>query len=82
MIAIRKYRIFGIALFDLVLASVGMVIIFLFARSLHFPKLNPVVFIIAALLVTVPVGSVVHVLFGVNTQLNYDLGLSGKPVRT
>ena len=80
MLSIRKYRMFGIALFDIILGAIGMIIIFLIARYLYFPKLNYFVFIIFALLLTIPTGILFHILFGINTQLNYNLGLSNKPL--
>lgn len=79
MLALRQYRIFGIALFDLVLGVVGMIIIFLLARWKFFPNLSVWPFIIAAVLLTVPIGIAFHIIFGVNTQLNYYLDLSNKP---
>lgn len=76
---IRRHKIFGLAIFDLVLGIIGMVILFLILWRWHFPKLNPINFIIAAILLTIPVGILFHILFGTNTALNYDLGLSNKP---
>lgn len=76
---LRGPRIFGLAIFDLVSALIGMVIIFLVAKAYHFPHLDAGPFVWAAVLLTLPTGILFHVLFGVNTQLNYDLGLSKKP---
>jgi len=76
---INKYRIFGLRLFDLVLALVAMVIVFLLAWYYHFRKLDWWKFVLTAVLLTIPLGIVFHTLFGVNTQLSYDLGLSYKP---
>lgn len=76
---IRKYKIFGLAVFDLVVACLGMIILFLIAWKWHFSSMSPVPFVIAAILLTIPVGIVFHVIFGVNTALNYRLDLSGKP---
>lgn len=79
MLAIRKYRIFGLAIFDLVTAMLGMIIIFLLAKWKHFPNLSIWPFIIAGALLAIPIGVAFHIIFGVNTKLNYDLGLSNKP---
>jgi len=79
---LRSVRIFGIAVFDLTLAVAGTVIIMVLCR--HFHKYNgkkpPLInFIIAGILLAVPIGIFVHVLFGTDTTLNYRLGLSNKP---
>jgi len=79
MLQIRKYKIFGLAAFDLILAMVGMVILFLLMKKWHFPKLNTWNFVFAAIFLTIPVGIVTHVIFGINTTLNMKLGLSGVP---
>lgn len=76
---INKYRIFGLRLFDLILSLVIMVIIFLMVWKYHYPQLNYWNFVIAAVLLTIPLGIVFHVIFGVNTELNYKLGLSYQP---
>lgn len=73
---LRSHRLFGIALFDLILAFIGTVIILLIARYKWFPSLSIYNFIIAGILLTIPLGIFFHVIFGVNTQLNYTLGLS------
>lgn len=78
MLSIRKYRIFGIAIFDTVLALIGLVGLFLLARWKHFPNLSIWPFIITGIILTIPIGIFFHVLFGVNTTLNYRLGLSEK----
>ena len=77
--ALRKPRICGIAVFDLVTALIGMVIIFSIAWRLHFYSLSYLPFLGASLLLTLPVGIVVHVIVGVNTSLNSYLGLSLQP---
>lgn len=76
---INKYRIFGLRLFDLTLALVAMIVVFLLAWRYHFRKLDWWKFVIAAVILTIPLGMVFHIIFGVNTQLSYDLGLSYKP---
>lgn len=78
---IRSYRIFSIAIFDLVLSMIGMVLIFLIAKQYHFKSLETWRFVFAGIIVAIPVGIVFHIIFGINTQLNYNLGLSGPPKR-
>lgn len=79
MISLRSHRLFGIALFDLILSMIGMIFLFLLAWKFYFPNLDWKRFIIAAILLTIPVGITFHVLFGINTKLNSELGLSNKP---
>lgn len=81
MLAIRKYRVFNIAIFDLVSSLIGMIIIFLIAKNKYFKELKIENFILAAIFVTIPIAITFHILFGVNTQLNHNLGLSKKPDR-
>jgi len=76
---LRSHKIFGLAVFDLVLSFVGVILIFLLTWRIYFRNLDWWRFVIAAIVVTIPIGIVFHVLFGVNTQLNYQLGLSNKP---
>lgn len=76
---IRKHKIFGIAIFDLSISFVAIIIIFLIAWKSYYHYLDWWKFLIAALIVTLPISIFAHVLFGVNTQLNYSLGLSDKP---
>ena len=76
---LRSYRIFGIALFDLVASLILFTLLFVYIHKKQFPDLNQATFIIAGLLLTIPFGIIAHVLFGVNTTLNYNIGLSNKP---
>ena len=76
---IRSRRIFGIALFDLVSAIIGTVIILLIAKWKWFPKLKTVNFVAAGVLLAVPLGIFFHIIVGRDTTLNYKLGLSGEP---
>ena len=77
--SLRSHRVFGIAIFDLTLGAVGMALLFLLAWRLKFHHLSPAHFLLAGVVLTIPVGIAVHVLTGTNTTLNYRLGLSGKP---
>ena len=79
MLEIRKYRIFNIAIFDLVTSLVATILIFAVAKKKYFDDMNMIPFIIAGILVSIPLGIFVHVIFGINTQLNYSLQLSKKP---
>lgn len=76
---IRSYRIFGLAIFDLVSALLGTILIVLWAKKKHFPDLPVQPFLWTALIVTIPLGVVTHILFGTNTTLNYRLGVSRRP---
>jgi hypothetical protein len=77
--SIRSFRIWGISVFDVVTAIVGLVIIFLIAKHFHFPKLDNSNFIWAGILLALPIGIAFHILFGTNTTLNSKLGLSYPP---
>lgn len=76
---LRKPRLFGLAIFDLTSAIIGLVLVLLVARRYFFPDLRPMNFCIAGTMLTIPIGIVFHILFGVNTTLNYRLGLSHRP---
>lgn len=76
---LRSYRILNIAMFDVVTSIVFLAFIFIVAQRHYYPKLNWKKFIISATLLAIPIGIVFHILFGVNTQLNYIMGLSDKP---
>jgi len=76
---IRSRRIFGIALFDLILAIVGAVLILLIAKWKWFPHLNTLNFVVAGILLAIPLGIFVHIIVGKDTTLNYKLGLSNEP---
>lgn len=76
---IRKYKFFGFSIFDLVTSFIGMILLFLIAWKVYFPKLDWWKFLIAAVFLTIPFGIIIHVFFGVNTKLNYVLGLSNEP---
>lgn len=76
---LRKYRLGGIALFDLVTSMIGTVIILLIARHMKKSQLPIKNYIFAGILLAVPLGIFTHVIIGKNTTLNYKLGLSEKP---
>ena len=75
---LRSHKIFGLAIFDLSISFIFIIVLFMVAWKVHFRKLDWWKFMIAAILVTIPIGITFHILFGVNTKLNYDLGLSNK----
>jgi hypothetical protein len=79
MLAIRKYKIFGLSIFDIVVGVIGTVAIFLGMWRWHFRQLKAWNFVLAGIVLTIPIGIATHILFGVDTTLNYKLGLSGKP---
>lgn len=82
---LRQYRWKKIALFDLISSFILMIAIFyfcyLYAQKATNQKLNLSIFMIWAILLTIPTGILFHVLFGVKTQLNYRLGLSEEPIQ-
>ncbi len=73
---IRDHRIAGITIADLLAAILGTVIIFLICWKKWFPNLDPIRFVLAGILLAVPIGITFHILFGINTHLNKKLGLS------
>lgn len=77
---LRSYKIFGMAIFDLSLSFIFIILLFMIAWKSHFKQLDWWKFLLAAILVTLPISITFHVLFGVNTKLNYELGLSKKPI--
>lgn len=76
---LRSYKIFGLAIFDLSISFIFMIALFMVSWKVHFKNLDWWKFLLVSIVVTLPIGIVFHVLFGVNTQLNYTLGLSNKP---
>lgn len=76
---LRSFRIFGMAIFDIVLSLAGMIIVMLLSHHYHYPDLPKDNFVWAAVLTMFPIAIVSHVVLGVNTSLNYRLGLSRKP---
>jgi hypothetical protein len=75
---LRSYKIFDIAVFDLVISFIGIVLLFFISWKVHFKHQDIKKFIIAGIICTIPISITFHVLFGVNTALNYKLGLSNK----
>jgi hypothetical protein len=76
----KNYKIFGLSVFDIVSSMIGLAVIFVIAQQVWFKNLNIWHFILAGIILAIPVGIVFHVIFGVNTTLNYRLGLSNKPI--
>jgi hypothetical protein len=76
---LRQHKIVGLAIFDLVLSFLGIISIFLISWKLHYRHLNVWNFILAGIILTIPISITFHTLFGVNSQLDYFLGLSDKP---
>ena len=68
---LRSYRVAKIALFDLLLSFIILAYIStLFGYSYWL-----------GIIMTLPISIIAHLLFGIDTQLNYYLGLSKEPVR-
>lgn len=59
----------GIAIFDVVMSIIGMIVL---ADYIGIRK-------ITAVLLAVPIGVIFHYIFGIDTELNYFLGISNKP---
>jgi ABC-type Fe3+-siderophore transport system permease subunit len=76
---LRKNKILGIAIFDLTVSAIALILLFLLAWRVHFHKLHWYTFVLAGLILTIPLGIIIHVFFGANTMLNYKLGLSNYP---
>ena len=75
---LRSYRFMNLAIFDLVSAFGGMILL-TWLLNTYYPQLG--MKYCTALLITIPIGIVVHYLLGIPTQLNYKLGLSGSPIQ-
>ena len=75
----KRVRLLGISVFDLIGGLIATIAVFLLAHHYHFKKLNVWPFVVAAILLTIPIGIVFHVIFGVNTKINSMLGLSRVP---
>ena len=73
---IRSVRIFGLAVFDLSLAIVGTALLMLLFWYIHFRDMAWWPFVVAGILLAIPIGIFVHAAFGINTRLNHALGLS------
>ncbi len=76
---LRRPRVCGLVVFDTLLALIGLVVILTIAWKVHFGKLPYMNFVVVAFLILFPLAIFSHILVGVNTTLNYNLGLSGKP---
>jgi ABC-type uncharacterized transport system permease subunit len=81
IVSLRRHRVFGIAIFDLVSSFIGVITIFLLVWRLRFQNISPWNFVIAGILLTIPIGIFFHIIFGVDTRLNSLLGLSNPPSR-
>ena len=77
----QRIYFLGISIIDLGISLLAMLAIFTIAWRYHFRELALWKFIIAAIVLTIPLGIIFHVIFGVNTQINWKLGLSNKPER-
>ena len=64
---LRSHKIFGLAIFDLSMAFIGVIMLFMIAWRVHFKELDWWKFLLAAIIVTIPLSITFHVLFGVNT---------------
>ena len=76
---LRRPRVCGLVVFDTILALIGLVVILSIAWKVHFSKLPYINFAVVSFLILFPLAIFSHILVGVDTTLNYNLGLSGKP---
>ena len=76
---LRRPRVCGLVVFDTLLALIGLVVILTIAWKVHFRKLPYMNFVIVSFFILFPLAIFSHILVGVNTTLNYNLGLSDKP---
>ncbi len=77
--SLRRFRVCDLVVFDTLLAVIGLVIVFTIAWKIHFSKLPYGNFVIASVLLVLPIAIFSHILVGTNTTLNYNLGLSYNP---
>ena len=73
--SIRDYRVGSLAIADWVATLIAAIIISFFVRD---KKLEPSDIFYRFLILTF-IAILTHVLFGINTQLNYLMGISGPP---
>ena len=76
---LRRPRVCGLVVFDTLLALIGLIVILTIAWKVHFSKLPYMNFVIVSFLILFPLAIFSHILVGVDTTLNYKLGLSDKP---
>ena len=76
---LRRPRVCGLVVFDTLLALIGLAIVFTIAWKVHFSELPYRNFVVVTILLLFPLAIFSHILVGVNTTLNYHLGLSYKP---
>lgn len=74
---VRSFRIFDIALFDLIASIIGLYYLF----SFLYPNQPNVFYWSWVAVLVLPISVVAHLLTGTPTMLNYYLGLSPKPIR-
>ena len=72
---LRSFRIFGIALFDLIGTILGILI----GLKVLFPNREVSFYISWTILLMMPLSVISHLIFRVPTQFNYYLELSRKP---
>lgn len=76
LVYLRSFRLFGIALFDLISAFLGMIIISLILRKFMFNSVSVEKTVLIAILLTLPIGIVTHYVIGTKTTLNGYLNLN------
>jgi hypothetical protein len=84
---LRSFKVtpLNIALFDLSLALFGTALLFVLVGfsynkiSHNTEKANYWILFFLGFFLAIPIGIVVHKIFGINTALNHALGISGPP---
>ncbi len=77
---IREPKIFGMAIFDWTATLIAVYIITWFVNK-RYPGYGFIKMFIVLAIITTIVAIIVHKIFGINTMLNYYLGLNPKPKR-
>lgn len=78
---LRSFRLFNIAMFDVIASIVFMILIISFAYKKMSGDPHIYRSVILGTLSAIPIGIAAHYAFGIPTELNYKLGISGKPKR-
>jgi len=73
---LRKPTLCGLALFDTVLALLGVYLLILLIRNQFELKLSLIEIVLISLIITIPLGVISHALLGIATPLNCKLGIA------
>ena len=76
---LRSYRVYNIAMFDIVMSIIGVILIIAFSQKYYRGNYNWRSSMYAGAICAIPLGILFHTLTGTKTTLNYYLGLSQPP---